>query len=120
MTILADGLCARIHAGRQIEPMNVLKCRGGMLTTSRFVSPAATSVSVWARSLRYLSLPSRRPLLSVAKAFIAKARNSVWISILVLIFIAVYSLRIIRWLGFAAAFARRACKRLDDFLILRC
>src|ERR1700720_17069 len=92
MIILAEGLWARIHAGRQIEPMNVLKCRGGKLTTSRFVLPAATRASRSARSLRYLSWPRSLPLFRYAKAFIAKARNSVCTSFLVSLSRMVYSL----------------------------
>ena len=92
MRILAEGLCAKIHADKQIEAMKVLQWRGGMLTTSRFVLPAATSVRIRATSLRYLSLPSLRPLFSTAKAFIAKARNLVCTSFLVAISMIVYSL----------------------------
>src|SRR5260370_13192274 len=93
MMIWADGLCARIHAGRQIEPMKVLKWRGGMLMTSRFVSPLATRVRCLARSLRYLSLPRLLPLFRLANAFIAKARNSVFISFAVVLSIVITPLR---------------------------
>src|SRR5436190_1720700 len=92
MRILAEGLCAKIHADKQIEAMKVLQWRGGMLTTSRFVLPAATSMRTRATSLRYLSLPRLRPLFSAAKAFIAKARNLVCTSFLVVISMIGYSL----------------------------
>jgi hypothetical protein len=90
--ILAEELCAKIHADKQIEAIKVLPWRGGMLMTSRFVSPAATLVSAPARCLRYLSCPSLRPLFRLAKAFIAKARNLVCTSFLISIFMMVYSL----------------------------
>src|SRR6266436_6678235 len=93
MIILAEGLCARIHAGRQMEPMKVLQCRGGKLTTSRFVFLAATRVRRLARSLRYLSVPRLLPLFRLANAFIAKARNSVSISFAVVLSIVITPLR---------------------------
>src|SRR5262252_6045779 len=93
MIILAEESCARVHAGRQMEAMKVLQCRGGKLMTSRFVFPAATLVRRLARSLRYLSLPRLLPLplFRPANAFIAKARNLVRINFLVSLSI-VYSL----------------------------